>query len=100
MSSVSEEINLDSIIARPSDLPTADVCGEVVMMNLDKGKYYALDAVGSRIWTLIETPQSVGAVVQSIVMEYEVEEQTCMKDVLVFINRLSEQGLLRISESK
>ena len=33
-----------------------DLDDTIVMMDPDKGMYYELGSVGSRIWTLLETP--------------------------------------------
>ncbi len=96
MSSHTEKIDLDTIVARPKDLPTAEVSGEIVMMNLDKGKYFALDVVGSRIWELMENPQAVKDIIQSLLDEYDVDAPTCREHVLEFANKLREEGLLEV----
>ncbi|ADY55919.1 hypothetical protein Sgly_1621 [Syntrophobotulus glycolicus DSM 8271] len=100
MSSKSERIGLDSCVGRPKELPTAEVGGEVVMMSLDKGKYFALDSVGSRIWELMEKPQTVKEIIQCLLEEYEVDEQTCRNNVLEFLNKLDEEGLMELIEDR
>lgn len=52
-------IALSSIVATSNDLVSSDLDGEVVMMSIDNGEYYGLDAVGSRVWALLERPQAV-----------------------------------------
>ncbi|OCZ49469.1 lasso peptide biosynthesis PqqD family chaperone [Dehalobacter sp. TeCB1] len=95
-----KKINLESYVVRPNDLPTTEVSGEIVMMNLEKGQYLALDSVGSRIWELLEEEQAVKDIIKRLIDEYEVEEQTCQEHVLEFMNRLYEEGLLQLNEIK
>lgn len=98
MSMKKEKIKLNSVVARPKELPTADVCGEIVMMHLDKGKYFALNPVGSRIWELIEKPQVVEDIITGLLAEYEVDAQTCQDEALEFMNNLYNEDLLDLIE--
>ena len=89
-------IGLDNNIKQVAGLVSADMDGEKVMMNIEKGKYYGLDGIGSRIWELIESPHTVRDVVGVLLKEYNVEEKNCQQDVLAFINKLYVQGLVDI----
>ena len=42
-------INLDSIVSYRQDIDTTDIDGDKVMMDLEKGQYFALNSVASRI---------------------------------------------------
>ena len=56
-------INLDSIVSYREDLDTTDIDGDKVMMDLEKGQYFALNSVGSRIWEEIQSPVKISDVV-------------------------------------
>ena len=60
---INTTLNLNSIVARSEGLVTSNLDGEVVMMSIDNGKYYGLDAIASQIWELLETPCSIRALV-------------------------------------
>lgn len=90
------EIAFDTIILRRDDLPTADLDGEIGMMNIEKGKYYALDKVGSYIWNLLDKPQSVKDIIAILLEEYEVDTETCQEQVLEFVNKLNLAKLICI----
>lgn len=92
----SREIGFDTVVAQATGLVAADMDGEKVMLNIEKGKYYGLDGVGSRIWELIEKPHTVRAIVAKLLEEYDVEEKNCQDDVLAFLNKLHDQGLVVI----
>ena len=49
-----EELSLDSRIQRSSEPMQAELDNELVMMSVERGSYYGLDPVGSKIWELLE----------------------------------------------
>lgn len=87
-------INLESIVSYRSDLDTTDLDGDKVMMDLEKGQYFALNSVGSSIWEEIEKPVKVGNIVDKLLEEYEIDRATCEKNVMEFIQTLDNTGLL------
>ncbi|NYC31726.1 PqqD family peptide modification chaperone [Clostridium saccharobutylicum] len=47
-------VGYNTKVCQSKQIDTTDLNGDKVMMNLDKGKYFALNSVGSRIWEIIE----------------------------------------------
>ncbi|MDS4022951.1 MAG: lasso peptide biosynthesis PqqD family chaperone [Candidatus Competibacter sp.] len=80
--------------ARNPDLVAAEVDGETVMMSIDKGEYYGLNAVGSRIWELLESPNSINALCDQLIEEFDVDAEQCRTEVLTFAGELLEQGVI------
>ncbi len=67
---------------------------DLVMIDLEGGEYYALDAVGARMWDLLmsgKTPADVGAALSA---EYEAGEDEILRDCTTLVNELLERGLL------
>ena len=91
------EISLDTIINKNLEIDDTDLDGEKVMMNLDKGEYFMMNEVGSRIWDIIEQPINVRQVIETLYNEYEVDEKTCMDTVIEFLGRLDNADLISIS---
>jgi len=89
-------IQADTVIVQAGGLITADLDGEKAMMSVEKGKYYGLDDPGSRIWELIATPVTVKEVIEALLKEYTVEEDTCLRDVSIFLSKLTSEGLISI----
>ena len=89
------EIN-SSVIKRSTDQIACDMGGEVVILDLKSGNYYGLDAVGARVWTLIEAPTSLADIRRIIMDEYEVDAQTCERDILAFINQMQAVGIVEV----
>lgn len=84
-------------LRRVPSLLAADVDGEMVMMDVEKGVYYGLDAIGSDIWKRLETPISAAELAAELAKAYEADVATIEADVLVLFNRLVEQGLAEVA---
>lgn len=67
---------------------------EAVMLSVDAGKYYGLNAVAARIWELLETPQTVAQICAQICEEFEVEAPACEADIIKFVNNLLDNGIV------
>lgn len=89
-------IDLDTIITQAGGLVSSQIDGEIVMMSVDNEQYYGLDAVGSRIWELIAQPQSVFEVCETLRLEFQVDRDTCQRDVLTFVECLYAEKIIRI----
>jgi len=89
-----KEIGIDTAVSQATGIVVADMDGEKAMLNIEQGKYYGLDGIGSRIWELIDSPRTVREVVAVLLNEYEVDEKNCQQDVVVFLKTLHAQGLV------
>ena len=87
-------MNDNTILSRRMGLMTADMNGSAVMMDIMTGKYYNLGEVGGRIWELLEEPMTVAALVQKLTAEYDVSAERCRADILPFLGKLLERGLV------
>ena len=83
-----------SIIRRMPDLITADVGGESVVLNSVTGTFYQLNVSAARIWDLIETPQSLAALIAQLTERFEVTPKQCRADVIELIVSMQERGLV------
>lgn len=90
-------INLDTIINKNLEIEDTDLDGEKVMMNLEKGEYFMMNEVGSRIWEIISKPINVKDIIETLRSEYEVDEETCKCTVIDFLIRLDHAKLISIS---
>jgi len=91
------EISIDNIVAQKIGLDSTDMNGEIVMMDINKGKYYGFNIVGSRIWELIEKPLEVKKIISILLKEFTVDEPTCENSVMTFLNRLYHDDIISIN---
>jgi hypothetical protein len=71
--------------------------GEVVILDLKSGTYYGLDVLGARVWSLIEQPTSLSAIRDAIMAEYDIDAETCERDILAFLESMQGVGLVEIT---
>ena len=91
------DISVPTVVIQASSVVFADVDdGEKVMMSVEQGMYYGLDAVGSRIWELIEHPMSVSRLCDTLQEGFDVTSEACQRDVLDFLQELYKDALIEI----
>ncbi len=67
---------------------------ECVMLDLNNGTYYGLDAVGARVWQLLGEGRSVAEACATLAAEYEAPRETVEADVARLVEELAANGLL------
>ena len=74
--------------------------GEVVILNMKDDVYYGLDQVGGRIWSLIQEPITFGEIIQTLLVEYDVDYQQCFEDVLALLEDMLSKGLIEVQNGE
>jgi hypothetical protein len=88
-------IGLGATICRNDEILHAPVgADEAVMMSVTAGNYYGVNAVGTRIWELLETPKTVAQLCAQIGKEFDVDAPTCEAEVLKFVADLVENRIV------
>ena len=75
---------------------SADLDGEVVMINLNKGVYYGLEGVGSRVWELVQERRTLREMREEILTEYDVEPRRLEQDLQAVLGKMVDQGLIDV----
>jgi hypothetical protein len=68
---------------------------ETVILGMEDGVYYGLDAVGARVWALLASPHRVSELVRIVTGEFDVTPERCERDVLALLDELSARRLIR-----
>lgn len=99
-SASAKEHELDQImVVASSDHVFGDLDGEAVILHLGTGVYYGLNSVGTRVWTLLQSPISASEIRKVLLEEYEVEAGVCEKELIALLNELSERGLIKMTRN-
>lgn len=85
-----------SLIRNP-DLIATDMDGDTVMMSIERGEYFGIGGVGSRLWELLAQPVSIAQLSETICAEFEVDAATCQADVDKFAHELLQHGLVLLA---
>ncbi len=67
---------------------------ELVMMDIQKGKYFALNPVATRIWNLLENPLTIKQLCELLIEEYEVKYEQCREEVEELLKEMVKLGLV------
>ena len=94
------QISDATLVVAARDVMAADFTPEVVLLNLRDGVYYGLQDVGARVWTLLQSPIAVSAVLDRILEEFDVDRHRCERDVRAFIQQLLDRGLADVCDAR
>jgi hypothetical protein len=72
---------------------------ELVMMDIDQGKYFSLNPVATRIWDLLEESRDIDGICNKLVEEYEVDMEQCTGEVEEHLKEMVKLGLVLKVES-
>lgn len=71
--------------------------GETVLLNLETGKYFGLDKVGTSMWMLIQEHKALDVVFERMMSAYDAEPDLLQADLLRLAADLAAHGLVRAS---
>ena len=71
---------------------------ELVMMDIDQGKYFSLNPVATRIWDLLENPLTSDELCLRLIDEYDVEPEQCRIEVEEHLAEMVGMGLVLRNE--
>jgi hypothetical protein len=70
-----------TLIRRTATVLTAEIDKQIVMMDIESGRYLGLDDIGSVIWQRLETPRTFGELIDGLVADYDADRSMIADDV-------------------
>lgn len=89
----------DSIVTVSTRQISSAMGAEQAILQLDSGKYFGLNPVGSRVWQLAAEPRKVSQILNTLLAEYEVPAERCRADLLAVLSKLHAAGLIEVRNS-
>jgi hypothetical protein len=83
-------------VAIPETVLFRELEGEAVLLALDSGKYFGLNEVGTRMWTLLCQHGEIEAACRALLLEYDVLEDRLREDLESFVETLASRGLVEL----
>lgn len=80
----------------PADVLVNVIDGQAVLLNLKTERYFGLDEVGTEMWRVLTSSDSIESACTALLAEYEVEPERLRADVLDLAQTLIENGLLEV----
>ncbi len=76
-----------------------EVDDEMVLLDMNSENYFGLDEVGTAIWQAMQEKENLKEVFEVLLEQYEVEEDILKNDLITFVEKLEESGLVKVEES-
>ena len=95
-----KELSLNSTVTQNKETLSSEIDDELVLLSIINSKYYGMDSVGSRIWSLLAKPIMISDMIAALTKEYDISIEECEKDVLSFLNDLQSEDLIIITDEK
>lgn len=92
-------ISLSSTVKLSDKILFREMQGEAVLLNIESGIYFGLDASGTATWAIMQKQKNIGKILDLLQQEYEIDPKTCQEDFLKFISNLQKNGLIEVHES-
>lgn len=87
-------MSLAQALVIPDHVMARQVGDETVILDLDSGVYYGLDAVGSRFWQLLAEGGSAASARDRLLEEFDVEPARLDQDLDDLVGQLVASRLL------
>ena len=80
---------------RPStDVIFRELEGEGVLLDLASGRYFGLNAIGTRVWTFLAAGATIDDAIAAIAAECDADGEQVERDIDDFLEALAARGLL------
>jgi hypothetical protein len=89
------ELSLDDRLRVSPDVVFRDIEGEAVLLHLERGTYFGLDPIGTRVWQALVEHGSVRPAIAALLDEYDVAADTLEADLRSLLADLSAHDLVR-----
>ena len=84
------------LVRRTGELIEAEVDGELVALHVDSGTCYGFNGTATRIWALVEEPKSVAEIRDALMIEFDVDAETCEAHVVALLTELEQDRLVEL----
>lgn len=91
----STRLSMQSVVVRSARIFSQDLDEDVIMLDMERGDYFATEGVGKFIWDALKESTSIAEVCKQIEAAFsEVDTSTCVRDTLEFLAELAEADLI------
>jgi hypothetical protein len=83
----------ETMIAQSGTALSTMVDGEAVLIGIETGRYYGLDAVGTAIWNRVQQPCSFDDLCAGLAEEFDGDPAVIADETRAFVDLLVARGL-------
>ncbi len=89
-----------TMFRRARDIAFTPFDDERLAIDAPAGYCYSLNESAGRVWELMATPVSFGALCAQLRKEFSVDEQTCLREVSALLRGLCDAGLVQYDDAE
>lgn len=89
----------DAKIIRTENHTATELDNEFIVMSMGTGQILSLAETAGEIWGLLEQEQTYGSIIDYLMTEFEVSQETCEADLSRFLQTLTDQDMVRIENA-
>ena len=90
-------ISFDSKVRIPADVLVSELDGESVLLKLESECYFGLDGIGTRVWELLISSDSIQRAYDTALSEFDVDPNQFRADLIELLESLAKQGLIEVA---
>jgi hypothetical protein len=92
-------LSVHSIVIAAPEQVSCPLGDESAILNLKNTVYYGLNPVGARVWSLLQRPRRISELRDALLEEYEVDADSCERDLLELLQKMRTEGLIELVKS-
>jgi hypothetical protein len=77
-------------------MPASPLGDATVVLDMEQGRYYGLNATGAWLWDLLAEPMLIRDLYGKLAAEFAVPQPQCEQDVMTYVQELLARGLVQV----
>ena len=87
-------MNLESIVYLQPDLVSCELGDDHVILSVNTGVYFGVNALGSFIWKSMTVAKPVRDIRDEVLAKYDVTPERCERELFGLLSKLSAERLI------
>ena len=88
------KISEDNFIQRTSNFLDTQLDDEIIMLQMETGKIFAVSDSAKFIWQQLVEPVTIKNLIEQLIEIYDIETGRCRDEVICYIDELMKQGFV------
>jgi len=92
----SPQVDDATLVQRGTNVMTANVGKEIVMMDVLNGRYLGVNDIGGDIWRRLETPRRFGELIDGLAADYQGDRAVIAADVRKLLQEMAVYDVVKL----
>jgi hypothetical protein len=85
-----------TVLAKKDSLIQAPMDDAIILLSLEKSRYYGGDRVAADVWVKFDGVQDIQTIAETLGAEYDAPVETILADISRFAEEMLDEGLLEV----